>query len=94
MGDLQSIQPASGAEARQDAEEESHLMQVATGLFDWLTLWRLASLLAWAAALAVYHMVRTGRLDVPWLRMLHQDEGDIETAAPAVHIVGRVLERR
>ena len=70
------------------------LAQVATGALDWLTLWWLASLLAWAAAFGVYHMVRTGRLDVPWLRMLHQDSGDIETGSPAVHIVGGVLERR
>jgi len=52
--------------------DQSRLVQVATGIFDWLTLWWLASGLAWAAAFAVYHMVRTGQLDVPWLRMLHQ----------------------
>ena len=69
-------------------------MQVATGVLDWVTLWWVASLVAWAAAFGVYHMARTGRLDVPWLRMLHQDGGDIETGSPAVHIVGGVLERR
>ena len=69
-------------------------MQVATGIFDWLTLWWLASGLAWAAAVTVYHMVRTERLEVPWLRMLHQEDGDIETASPAVRIIGGVLEQR
>ena len=69
-------------------------MQVSTGIFDWLTLWWLASGLAWAAAFAVYHMVRTERLEVPWLRMLHQEDGDIETGSPAVRIVGGVLEQR
>ena len=69
-------------------------MQVATGIFDWLTLWWLASGLAWAAAFTVYHLVRTERLEVPWLRMLRQEDGDIETASPAVRIVGGVLEQR
>ncbi|CAK0783631.1 hypothetical protein CVIRNUC_006830 [Coccomyxa viridis] len=66
----------------------------ATGALDWLTLWWLASLAVWAAAITVYHMVRTERLQVPGLRMLHQDVGDIETGSPAVHIVGGVVERR
>ena len=76
------------------ASHELQSAQAATGALDWLTLWWLASLSAWAAVFTVYHMVRTERLQVPWLRMLHQDVGDIETGSPAVHIVGGVIERR
>ena len=76
------------------ASHDLQSSQAATGALDWLTLWWLASLAAWAAAFTVYHMVRTERLQVPWLRMLHQDVGDIETGSPAVRIVGGVVERR
>ena len=76
------------------ASYELRTVQAATGALDWLTLWWLASLAAWAAAFIVYYMVRTERLQVPWLRMLNQDAGDIETGSPAVHIVGGVVERR
>ncbi|CAL8461946.1 g1477 [Coccomyxa elongata] len=68
---------------------------VASGIFDWLTLWWLLSLTAWTAALLVFHLVRSGRLEVPWLRMVPSDgAGDIETGVPVVRIVDGVLERR
>ncbi len=43
----------------------------------------------------VFHLVRSGRLEVPWLRMVPSDgAGDIETGVPIVRIVDGVLERR
>lgn len=69
--------------------------QVASGVFDWLTLWWLVSLTAWSAALLVFHLVRSGRMEVPWLRMVPSEgAGDIETGVPIVRIVDGVLERR
>ena len=69
--------------------------QVVSGVFDWLTLWWLVSLTAWSAALLVFHLVRTGRMEVPWLCMMPSDgAGDIETGVPIVRIVDGVLERR
>lgn len=69
--------------------------QVVSGVFDWLTLWWLVSLIAWSAALLVFHLVRSGRMEVPWLCMMPSDgAGDIETGVPIVRIVDGVLERR
>lgn len=83
--------------ASNDRYLESTLMraQVAAGMFEWLTLWWILSLTAWTGALLVFHMVRSGRMDVPWLRMVPSDgAGDIETGVPVVRIVDGVLERR
>lgn len=51
---------------------------------------------AWGAALLAFHLVRSGRLEAPWLRMLPtaSGAGDIETGVPLVRIVDGVLERR
>lgn len=72
------------------------MVQVAWGLFDWLSPWWLGSMTAWGAALLAFHLVRSGRLEAPWLRMLPtaSGAGDIETGVPLVRIVDGVLERR
>lgn len=70
--------------------------QVAGGLFDWLTLFWLASLSVWVTALLAFHMVTNGMLEVAWLRLIPAQGGDIETGqgAPPVRIIDGVLERR
>jgi hypothetical protein len=69
--------------------------QVAARLFEWLSLFWLLSLTAWAAALLAFHLARSGRLELPWLRMVPaQGAGDIETGVPLIRIVDGVLERR
>ncbi len=90
MQAAEPIKPVAGA-----AESFNTLLQVAGGLFEWLTPWWLGSLTAWAAALAAFHAVRSGRLELPWLRMVPpQGSGDIETGVSLVRIVDGVLERR
>ncbi len=70
-------------------------LQVAAGLFEWLTPWWMASLGLWAGALGMFHAVRAGRLELPWLRMVPaHGAGDIETGVPLVRIVDGVLDRR
>lgn len=52
-------------------------MQVAAGVFAWLTPWWLLSLLSWSAALGTWHLLQRGELALPWLQV-QAEHGDVE----------------
>ena len=59
------------------------LLQIALGVFQWLTPVWLLSLLAWAAALGAWHLLCQGELVLPYVQL--QQQADVESVS-LVHV--------